>query len=439
MIKMDSSHQPEYNSTHNDEHQQFIDDVAFAFQDLRNQNAEDKFARNKTFKKEFKLDEDERILYLNYKDMWFTRFKILAPTFFIIILLFISSFFLNLSLSNDIQNNIISGSIIIIVFFSIISLIFNSIAASSYRYIITDRRIIIGYTFIRRWVRSIYFTNIVDITIEQNIFARLFKTGNLIIITGSDEGAMLNLPDKDVKNILQTRGFIGIRHPFRVKKLLNRLIHHFSSSDSFIPILEHNPIQIEHDEISPQLQIGTNEVIFKRYQRKRASSFFKLLGFFTFIIFFLFQLTNDLLTIMLESPYFKEIILYSLLFLGLLIGLFYWISKYHSQAFQYIVTNQRIIFYNDFINIRCRDAIMGKITEVGLGQVLVGRIGNFGDIKIATKGYEGIGAKRGFNKIEGISNSPQEKDIIQNIVLYFQKGKFYNPLIEIFDPEFLNI
>ena len=85
------------NPTSSSDHQAFIDKIALSFQDLRNINVEQKFSQNKTFQKEFKLDQGERILYLNYKNLWFTRFKILTPT--LIILLMVSSIplFVNLA------------------------------------------------------------------------------------------------------------------------------------------------------------------------------------------------------------------------------------------------------------------------------------------------------------------------------------------------------
>lgn len=420
-------------------HEEFIANIALAFSDIRNEEAETKFARNRTFQKEFKLDQGERILYLNHRNLWFARFQVLAPTSIFIITLIILMNVINISFLGETFRQVMIALIIMFIIFIGVIVIITSIAASSFRYIITDRRVIIGYTFIRRWVRSIFFSNIVDLVVRQGLFSKLFRSGTILIITASDEGALINTPDQNVKNIIQSRGFINIKNPFRVKKLLSRLAKHFAVDKSFIPQLEHTPIDSHNIDLPERIKLGEQEVLFRTYNRKRASSFFKILGIISVVFFSLLQLVGEVGEWLFNSPYFEEILIYGGIgILVAIIGIF-WISKFHAKAFRYIVTNQRIVFYNDFINIRCRDAIMGKITEVSLGQILVGRIGDFGDIKIATKGYEGIGAKRGFNSIEGISQSTHEKDIIQNIVLYFQKGEFYNPLIEIYDPEFLSI
>ncbi len=420
-------------------HEKFLDELMQKFGDLRNYRAENKFTQDKIFQKEFQLDATERILYLNYRDLWFARIKVIFPSIIMSIILILGGTLWDATELQGVAQYFLPAAIIAIIILTVFTVILNSIVASSYRYIITDRRIIIGYTFFRRWVRSIYFSNIVDIIVQQGLLARLFRTGSILVITGSNEGTFMNTPDQDAKNVLQSRGFLGIKHPFRVKKLLTRLTDHFGSKANFVPTLESTPIVKEELDLPLALGLGKKEVVFKNYRRKRASSFFKFMGIFVLIIFSLIQYIDDFIQIFRSSTLGSSILLIIGIMGLLLIPIFFWISKFHAKAFRYIVTNQRIIFYNDFINIRCRDALMGKITEVSLGQQLVGRLGDFGDIKISTKGYEGVGAKRGFNAIEGIPRSNQEKDAIQNIVLYFQRGEFYNPLVEIFDPEFLSL
>ncbi|MHA1898337.1 MAG: hypothetical protein ACTSU2_13160, partial [Promethearchaeota archaeon] len=236
---------------------------------------------------------------------------------------------------------------------------------------------------------------------------------------------------QNTANLLKLRGMRNIKNPFMIKKLVRRIMDYYSKSKKYKPILlvpEIKDVKIDY----PEIDLLKDEKVYKMYKRKKSSSFFMILfGYFSIML----MLLPNLAPLFMEDLKMYVAIMVIIVIGGLFLILL--ISKFHSRSFVYIVTNRRIIIFKKFITTRIRDAIMGKITEISLFQMTTGRIANFGNIKIGTKGFENSAIYQTLIAITGIKDAPKEKDDILQIVKYFQKGKMYNPLIELYDPEYL--
>jgi len=422
--------------------EEFFKQIEEEFGDLRNPHVEQKFSKDHAFQVEFKFEPNERLLYFQYQKVKYAIFKTLLGC---IMIFFIFSFpFILMDLLIPSINKYLNIAIIIIIvvicFIAILSIIFVTISATSYRYIITDRRIIIGYTLGQRWSRSVNFTNILDIIVRQGPIARLFGVGSINIITGSNEGFIpVNASATgNVRNVIFLSGFINVPKPFKIKKLICKIRNYYEVNKFFkaplnVPELKNPKLKFEK-----YYDLAPDEKIYKVYSRKRMSSYCGLLSFVYVVIMIIFQLSDltDLFINNIQSSI--SLIVGFILFFTCVIFLLIPVSKYHSKGFEYLVTDRRIIMFKKFINIRLRDAIMGKITEVSLGQQIVGRVADFGTIKIGTKGFESRKIASYLLSINGVPNSPKEKDEILNIITYYQDGKLYSPIEELYNPEYFS-
>lgn len=406
--------------------EQFFSSIGQEFMDLRNPKAEERFFNNNAFKSEFRFEPGEQLLYLSYQNIKYSIFQVSLP--FIIIAVIAIGIPFALSVFTGLVAII---SIILFGIVAIVMIIVKVIGATSFRYLITNKRLVVGYTFLQRWARSVDYTNIVDIILRKGFIGRWFDIGNLFIITGSNEGMMGGAQGGNIKNVLQMRGFLNIYQPFRVKKLIKKIMSFYANPEMEIPKL-YIP-ELERTTIQPpqELQIYPDEVVYKTYKMKRASSFFKMLIPLFVGGVYLFQAVPDLLGLVSVD----NLLLIGGIVIGSAIIIMFLVSKYHSKGFDYYVTDRRIIMFKKFITIRQRDAIMGKISEISIFQMAVGRVANFGQVKIGTKGFENVSKLGNLLCIQGIENASQEKDDIRNIVLHYQRGKLYSPLMEIDDPE----
>ncbi|TFH31343.1 MAG: PH domain-containing protein [Promethearchaeota archaeon] len=218
-----------------EEKNQYVDALMTQYSDLRNPTAEKRFFSNQTFRNEIKFEPGEKILYLNYQSMKYVLTKAVLPVLFMILVSIFSIGGIRL-LSETIAEDLASEdfpmgnltpifwalgiTLVVIVGFTLIK---QYLMSKSYRYIITDRRIIVGYTFLQRWTRSVEFSNIVDIVVHQPFFARWFSAGNVLLITGSNEGAYVGGAG-GAKGTMMIRGFMNILTPFRIKNLIKEMM-----------------------------------------------------------------------------------------------------------------------------------------------------------------------------------------------------------------------
>ncbi|MHA1339402.1 MAG: PH domain-containing protein [Promethearchaeota archaeon] len=417
--------------------EEFFKQISKEFGDLRDPKAERKFAKDKAFQAEFKFEPNERLLFLRYQNVFFAIFRVIFG--FLIMGIFMSIPFITLKITDIL---IIIIPVIVISIIAIISIIFQIIYATSYRYIITDRRIIIGYTFIQRWSRSVNYSNIIDITVNQGVIARLFKVGSLNIITGSNEGVIATTQSSGMSSsskVMFLTGFINVSNPFKIKRLIYRIRRYYEVNKVYRPPLIVPEIKKPNLKFKEYYDLAKDEKIYKIYYRKMSSSFCSLFGIFFGIIISLFQLFQNFLQFLISNT--ETLITFAasiLIISGIIIVILIPLSKYHSKGFEYVVTDRRIIMFKKFLNIWLRDAIMGKITELSLGQQAVGRAANFGTIKVGTKGFESIKSATFLLSINGVADAPKEKDEILNVVLHYQDGKMYSPLEELINPEYFS-
>ncbi len=411
-----------------------IDRIAEEFADLHNKRAEESFWKNPVFQREFKFEPGERILYLNYQNLKFVLIRSIIPLLFLFFLL-VGTFvviFLFTSEKTLLFLFIVIGALYLISM--LIGAIFLLITSKSYRYIITDRRIVVGYTFLQRWARSVDFYNIVDIVVRKGLIARLFNTGEVMIITGASEGLLVQ-GSAGAKSSFLLKGFMNIKNPFRVKNLIKTLMLRVEKTPSEIPPLLVPEISSPTIQYEKELALFPDEKVFKVFKMKRSSSIIKGLVAWAVIPLYFIQILPDLI----RNPDIWIAILKVggiVWVIGALVIIL--LSKAYSSAFEYVITNYRVIMLRKFINLHCRDVIMGKITDVSIFQMAVGRIANFGMITIGTKGFERLIKYRALFNIQGVANVPHEKDDIRNLVLHFQRGSMYAPAMEIYDPEFLS-
>ena len=410
----------------NSDEQQFFSSLGQEYRDLRNPKTEERFFNNSAFQSEFRFEPGEILLYLSYQNIKYSIMQVVLPVVFI----------MAIAIGIPLALSVFDGLIELITILSfggvaIAMIVFKIIAATSFRYLITNKRIVVGYTFLQRWARSVDFTNIVDIVLRKGLIGRWFNVGNLFIITGSNEGMMGGTKGGNIKNVIQMRGFLNIQQPFRVKKLIKKIMAYYSGPEITIPPLYIPKIEHSDLNIPKELQLYPDEIVYKSYKMKRASSFFKMLVPVLAIGFYGLQTIPELLGVL-----DLEIVLITTGIIGGgAIILFYFVSKYHSKGFSYYVTDRRIIMFKKFITIRQRDAVMGKISEISIFQMAIGRVANFGQVKIGTKGFENVSKMGSLLCIQGIEDASKEKDDIRNVVLHYQRGKFYSPLLEIDDPE----
>lgn len=146
--------------------------------DLRNPSAEKSFS-NETFRNEIKFEPGEKLFYLNYQNLLIVISISVLPLILIIVL-FLFGYF---KLKNNLFESNSTGLIVLLITAFIIliaygiPIIFRTIQSKSYRYIITDRRIIIGYTFLQRWTRIVEYSNIVDVVVHQPFSCDFFDLG----------------------------------------------------------------------------------------------------------------------------------------------------------------------------------------------------------------------------------------------------------------------
>lgn len=415
----------------------YLDTLMKEYADLRNPTAERQFFNNNTFRSEIKFEPDEKILYLNYQNLKYVLIKSVLPVIFVVIFSFLAYGGYQ-KLSEELFGEVpsfllfIGLTIVLIVGFTLIK---QYLQSKSYRYIITDRRIIVGYTFLQRWVRAVEFSNIVDIVVHQSLIARPFNAGNVMLITGSYEGVYVG-GGTGVKGTMLIRGFMNVPDPFRIKNLIKGLMSLYSENQAQIPDLLVKPLDspaIQHKE---EIGLKPEEHIFKVYEKKQSSSLIKgLIGWLVIPFYLLFSFGDISFILELGSNFLRLIGI--ILLIGIVVIIVF--SKSHARGFEFVITDKRIIMFKKFLSISIRDVIMGKITDVSIFQQAVGRVANYGLIQIGTKGFERLIKFKDLYHIQGVANVPVEKDDIRNLVLYFQRGQLYNPLIEMYDPEFLNI
>ena len=405
----------------------FFSSLSEEYMDLRNPKAEERFFNNSAFQSEFRFEPEEQLLYLSTQNVKYSIVQIALP------FLLIAAIAIGIPLALSVFDGLVA--IITISTFGITAIgviIMKVIAATSFRYLITNKRIVIGYTFLQRWARSVDFSNILDLVVRKGLLGRLFDIGNVFIVTGSNEGMMGGAKGGNIKNVVLMRGFLNVHAPFRVKKLIKHIMRYYANPDIEIPTLFIPELEAEKIQPPKELQLYPDEIVYKSYKMKRASSFFKMLVPLIAIGGYAFQFIVEALI----SSANMEIVFISVgIALGIIIVSFFIVSKYHSKGFNYYVTDRRIIMFKKFITIRQRDAIMGKISEISIFQMAVGRVANFGQVKIGTKGFENVSKLGNLLCLQGIENASQEKDDIRNIVLHYQRGKLYSPMMEIDDPE----
>ncbi|MHA1611006.1 MAG: PH domain-containing protein [Promethearchaeota archaeon] len=426
----------------NEEKNQYLDQLMAEYADLRNPTAEKRFFSNQTFRNEIKFEPNERILYLNYQSLKYVLTKAIIPVL-ILILFSLMSFGGIRVFTESLEENLEIGNLapvfwvlgitlVVIVGFTLLK---QYLVSKSYRYIITDRRIIVGYTFLQRWTRAVEFGNIVDIVIHQPFFARLFKAGNVLLITGANEGAYVGGVG-GAKGMMMIRGFMNIQTPFRIKSLIKELMTLYSENRIEVPPLVTHPLPFPEIKHAKKIGLKPEENVFKVYYKKQSSSIIKGLIAWLVAPFYVLFSIGDIGFLLDLGPNFLKIV-GIILVAGVIVIIL--LSKFHSRGFEFVITDRRIVMYKKFLSITCRDVIMGKITDVSTFQMAVGRVANFGMINIGTKGFEKLIKFRDLFHIQGVANVVTEKDDIRNMVLYFQRGQFYNPLMEMYDPEFLNI
>ncbi|TFH31342.1 MAG: PH domain-containing protein [Promethearchaeota archaeon] len=203
-----------------------------------------------------------------------------------------------------------------------------------------------------------------------------------------------------------------------------------------IPPLLISPLPIPEIKHAKNIDLKPEEHIFKVYSKKQSSSIIKGLIAWLVVHFYILFSLGDINILFNLGPNFLKIIGFILL-AGVIVIIFF--SKFHSRGFEFVITDRRIVMYKKFLSIMCRDVIMGKITDVSTFQMAVGRVANFGMITIGTKGFEKLLKFKDLYHIQGVADVTSEKDDIRNMVLYFQRGVFYTPMMEMYDPEFLNI
>ncbi len=424
-----------------------LDRIMEEYSDLRNPTAEKRFFSNQTFRNEVKFEPNEKILYLNYQNMKYVLTRALVPVAIMILFIIfgiggiglftdaIAEGFASEDLPFEILSPIFWGLGITLVLIVAFTLIKQYLMSKSYRYVITDRRIIVGYTFLQRWTRSVEFGNIVDTVVHQTFFARWFKAGNVLLITGSSEGAYVGGVG-GAKGAMMIRGFMSILDPFRIKNLIREMITLYSEKNIAIPPLLISPLPDPDIKHAKNIDLKPEEHVFKVYSKKQSSSIIKgLIAWFVVPFYIVFGI-GDIGFLLDLGPNFLKVMGFVLL-VGVIAIISF--SKFHSRGFEFIITDRRIVMYKKFLNIVCRDVIMGKITDVSTFQMAVGRVANFGMINIGTKGFEKLLKFKDLYHIQGVADVITEKDDIRNMVLYFQRGVFYTPMMEMYDPEFLNI
>lgn len=422
----------------NAEKNKLFDNIMRENSDLRNPSAEKSFFSNETFRNEIKFEPGEKLFYLNYQNLLIVISISVLPLILIIVL-FLFGYF---KLKNNLFESNSTGLIVLLITAFIlliaygIPIIFRTIQSKSYRYIITDRRIIIGYTFLQRWTRIVEYSNIVDVVVHQPFFLRLFRSGNVLLITASNEGPYIRGSAAGTKGMMNNQGFMKIKYPFRIKRMIRQIMHVYTEKHASPPPLLTSPLQnpvIKHPD---ELRIMKNEHLFKIYEKKRSSSLIK--GIFAWLTIPLYVILNikDLgIILKIGSTFFQWIGI--ILLSGIILIIIF--SKYHAKGFEFAVTDRRIIMMKKFLDISIRDVIMGKITDVSIFQMAAGRVANFGLVFIGTKGFERMVRFRDLYHIQGVADVVKEKEDIRNMVLHFQRGQLYSPELELYDPEFLNL
>ncbi len=326
------------------------------------------------------------------------------------------------------------STIILVVVFVIVAIFIPLVitAAKANRYVITDKRIVIGVTFWWRLYRSYYYDMILDMIVQQGPLSRSVDAGSLLLVTASDGGVIPAVPNTRSRGATmgsnQTRampnGLRDIPSPFRVKQLVRRLIRHYESSETTVPPLPVCAIE-PAVPVPPQVDLFPGEQVFKTYTRTKTSSFCRLLTVVLSGLLLLFQFFSRLVEIGL--PVIMALLPYVAIGIGLLVVAVVILSKYHARGHLYLVTDRRVVMFKKFVSILIRDAIYGMITDVSMQQMASGRLANFGTIKIMTKGFEHASMFSSLISIDGVSNAPTEKDDVFNIVLHFQNGMMFDP------------
>ncbi|WP_457558333.1 PH domain-containing protein [Candidatus Harpocratesius sp.] len=420
------------------EKNRLFDNIMRENSDLRNPKAEKNFFSNETFRNEIKFEPGEKLFYLNYQN-WFIVVVFNAIPLIITIALLLFGFFKLKSKLFELDSFELVILLIIIVIFLLIygiPIVMKFIQSKSYRYIITDRRIIVGYTFLQRWTRIVEYSNIVDVVVHQPFFLRLFRSGNVLLITASNEGPYIRGSAAGTKGMMNNQGFMKIKYPFRIKRMIRQIMHVYTEKHASPPPLLSLPLKnpiIKHPD---ELKVTKKEHLFKIYEKKRSSSLIKgIMAWLAIPFYFILNMRDLRIILALGSSFFQWIGI--ILLSGIILIIIF--SKYHAKGFEFAVTDRRIIMMKKFLDISIRDVIMGKITDVSIFQMAAGRVANFGVIYIGTKGFERMIRFRDLYHIQGVADVVKEKEDIRNMVLYFQRGQLYSPELEFYDPEFLNL
>jgi hypothetical protein len=421
---------------------QFFQKLEDEFVDLKNPKAEKKFFNNSAFQVEFKFEPGEKILYLNYQNVKYvigSIFLTLGTIAAILIATFLTIGFIEV-LDWGFIGMLLTIIVGIMAFVGILISVITFVSASSYRYLITDRRLVMGYTLGQRWARSVNYSNILDLVVSQGPMGRLFHTGTLFIITGSNEGAMGASPAaaggaQQAKQAMALAGFLNVKFPFRIKNLLSRIMHYYGETELARPQLNVDEMFEPKITNAQYIKLYPDEKVYKIYQRKMVSSLIPFLGMLVFGLVYGIQYIGEALIFLAE---FTSLIIGLAIILGGLVVFLIVMSKYHAKGFEFVVTNRRIVIFKKFLSITCRDVIMGKICEVSIFQMMTGRMANFGTIKIGTKGFENMRMYIDLQAIQGVADAPKEKDEIMNVILHFQNGQLHSPMMEMYDPEYFS-
>lgn len=423
---------------HVSEHEDWIDALAAEFEDVMDPPARAEVLRNKTFLEEFKLAPDERIIYARFPNVKLVVARTFIVLFSILgltagILLTVGVAFISVSPTLFFIMGLINTIILVVVFVIVVIFIPLIItAAKANRYVITDKRVVIGVTFLWRMYRSYFYDMILDVIVQQGPIARAAGAGSLVLITASDGGVVAAAPNTRSRGITmganQTRampsGLRDIPSPFRVKQLVRRLILHHESGETAVPPLPVHAI-VPETPVPAQVDLFPGEQVFKVYTRTKTSSFCRMLSVVMAGVVMVLQFARPLL----EFGYALIMSLLPVIVIGggTVIVVIVIASKYHARGHLYLVTDRRIVMFKKFISIMIRDAIYGMITDVSMQQMATGRFANFGTIKVMTKGFEHASVFSSLISIDGVPDAPTEKDDVFNIVLHFQNGMLFDP------------
>ena len=271
----------------------------------------------------------------------------------------------------------------------ILGAVINTFSWRGYRFLITNKRIVIYQKFIEKQKNEIPLERIIDVVIIQGPFGRIADYGTIKPLTAGYED-INSASQPGTSALVNIREITDIKSPWKVYALLQELIQakKFELQIEIPPVLKREAISADvPKEIS---LLDSEKVIFVR-KRTYASAIMNIFTLFLALAtatmqiissadMFEFLVTHYSIVVVVGIYIIIGIIILSLIYMA--------IAVCYARGHIYVFTDFRVFIYRKFIWLSIRDSFYRSVTNVVKRVPFWGRSLHYEGLHIITPGTE---------------------------------------------------